>query len=295
MKEINNLLNSLDIKPLKYLKKGHIFIIETIDNKYVVKKTNKETYEYLISRGYTNIPNIKYLDDYIIYEYEDEIDKKDEQKILDITYLVSLLHKKTLYYKNICQNDIKEIYEDIKSNINFLKVYYDFLMTNIESMEVMSPSSYYLACNISLIYLSLNKCDKNINDWYQRYKELESMCFSLNHNNLSINHLINNHLISFEHAKDNLPIYDLYKLYKETYNLTDWYDLYLNYNKEYKLENYELDLFLILILMPSKIEFKVNEYDNTLIVAKEIEYLNMTNEFINKINLPKDKKQKDKE
>ena len=283
MKEINNLLNSLNIKPIKYQKINNIYIIETIDNKYVIKKSNKQIYEYLLSRDYTNIPNIIYLDDYIIYEYEEDIKRPEEQKILDLVYLVSLLHKKTSYYKNICENDIKEIYEDILGNINFLKVYYDVLMTNIESMEIISPSKYYLARNISLIYLTLNKCEKDINNWYRENKTKESICYSLNHNNLSTNHIINNHLISLEHAKDNMPIYDLYKLYNETYNVTDWYDVYLKYNKEYKLNKYEEELFFILILLPPKIEFKNNEYENTLNVEEKIEYLNMTNDFINKI------------
>ena len=290
MKEINNLLNSLNIKPLKYQKKGHIYIIDTKDNKYVIKKINKEIYEYLISRDYNVLPKIIYLDDYLIYEYEDIIDSPNEEKILDIIYLVSLLHKKTSYAKNVCENDIKEIYENIVGNINFLKVYYDFLMTNIEAKEIMNPSEYYLARNISLIYLTLDKSFKDINDWYKDNKKIESMRYSMNHNNLKIDHLINNHLISFEHAKENLPIYDICKLYKETYNVTDWYDIYLKYNKEYKLSSSEEKLLFIILLLPHKIEFKLNEYENTLLVQNEIEYLTMTNDFINKITLPKNTK-----
>ena len=283
MQEINNLLNKLDIKPFKYIKKGQIFIVETKDNKYVIKKSNKNIYEYLINRDYNQLPKIIYLDDYIIYEYEENIDIPEEEKILDIIYLVSLLHKKTCYYKNITKNDIKEIYEDILGNINFLKVYYDVLMTSIEAREIMNPAEYYLARNISLIYKVLDKCYKDINDWYKKYESLTSMRYTMNHNNLKLSHLINHHLISFEQSKDNLPIYDLYKFYKETYNITDWYDVYLNYNKEFRLTDYEQSLLLILLLMPNKIEFKNNEYDNTIMVSDEIEYLNTTLKFINEI------------
>ena len=283
MNEINKLLSSLNLKPLKYQKIDNIYIVDTQDNKYVIKKSNKEIYNYLISRDYTNIPKITYLDDYIIYEYEDDIKRPDEQKILDLVYLVSLLHKKTSYSKNICENDLKEIYEDIMGNINFLKVYYDVLMTNIESMEIISPAKYYLARNISLVYLSLNKCEKDINTWYKNNKAKESMRYTLNHNNLNLKHIINNHLISFEHAKENVPIYDLYKLYKDTYNMTDWYDVYLKYSKEYKLDKDEEDIFIILILLPPKIEFANNEYENTLRVEEAIEYLNITSDFVSRI------------
>ena len=290
MKEINDLLNNLNIKPIKYQKNNSIYIIDTKDNKYVIKKTNKDIYNYLINRNYNILPKIIYLDDYIIYEYEDEFISPNEEKILDIIYLVSLLHKKTAYQKNITENDIKQIYEDIVGNINFLKIYYDVLMTNIESKEIMNPAEYYLARNISLILLSLDKTLKNINDWYKNNKAKTSIRYTMNHNNLNTNHIINNHLISFEHAKENLPIYDLYALYKHTYNKTNWYDLYTKYNKEFKLEEDEEILFLTLILIPSKIEFKQNEFENTLIVQEEIEYLNITNEFVNKIILPKDTK-----
>ena len=60
MNEINKLLSSLNLKPLKYQKIDNIYIVDTQDNKYVIKKSNKEIYNYLISRDYTNIPKITY-------------------------------------------------------------------------------------------------------------------------------------------------------------------------------------------------------------------------------------------
>ena len=292
MNELNNILKKIDIKPLTYQKKDNIYIITTKDNKYVIKKTNKDIYEYIIDRDYLNHPHIIYLDNYIVYEYEEDIDIPSEQKILDLIYLVSLLHKKTAYYKNITQNDLKEIYEDIISNLNFLKIYYDTLMTTIESKEILNPSEYYLARNITLIYNVLSKCIQDINTWYKKYRDMTSWRVCLNHNNLKLDHIINNNLISFEKAKINIPIFDIYKLYKETYYLNDWYDIYLRYNKEFPLLDYEKELLFILILMPHKIEFSLKEYDNTLLVEKEIEYLNNT---LNFINLPKNKESKDKE
>ena len=74
---------------------------------------------------------------------------------------------------------------------------------------------------------------------------------------------------------------------KETYNLTDWYSLYLRYNLKFKLTEDEEKLFLILILLPNKIVFDNNEYDNTLNITKEINYLMATNELIKKITSTK--------
>ena len=287
MQRINNILKEVGITPTRYEKKGNIFIISDNENKYVIKKGNKEVFDYLASRTFDYFPEVIYLDDYIISRYEDEIDIPNEQKILDLIDLVSLLHKKTTYYENITQNDIKQVYEDILNDLDYLKRYYDILMTNIESKELYSPAEYYLARNISLIISSLNKCEIDIKKWYSKIKDNTSWRVCLIHNNLKLEHFINNKLISFEHAKIDIPIFDLYKLYKETYNITNWYDLYLRYNLKFKLNEEEQNLFIILILLPDKIEFKKNEYDNTLLVTKEIDYLIKTQELINKIKTTK--------
>lgn len=283
MKEINNIIKKVGLKPTRYEKKGAVYIIYTDTNKYVLKKGNKDVFDYLASRMFDYFPKIIYLDDYMISEYEEELEIPTEQKILDLIDLVSLLHKKTTYYENITQNDIKQVYEDILNDIGYLKNYYDILMTNIESKEIFNPSEYYLARNISIIIKSINKCEIDIKKWYESIKNNTSWRVCLIHNNLKLEHFINNKFISFERAKIDIPIFDLYKLYKETYNLTDWYSLYLRYNLKFKLNEQEEKLFLILILLPNKINFDSNEYDNTLNITKEINYLIATNELIRKI------------
>lgn len=93
------------------------------------------------------------------------------KKILDLIDLVSLMHSKTTYYEKITINDIKQIYEDIGKNIEYLKIYYDVLMTEIETKEFMSPKEYYLARNISLIYLTLDNLKYDLDNWYKKNKE----------------------------------------------------------------------------------------------------------------------------
>lgn len=283
MKTINKILKELDLKPIKYEKNGKALIVTTKDRKIVVKKTNKEVYDYLKYRNFDYYPDIIRLDDYLITNYEEEIKIPDEQKILDLIDLVSLMHSKTTYYENVHEFDIKKIYEEMTDNLNYLKKYYDDLMDKAESLEYMSPKEYYLARNISLIYLTLNNLKNNLDNWYKISKLKTSNRLTIVHNDLRLEHFINNKLISFEKADINLPVFDLYKLYKQTYNDYDWVELYKRYTSNYPLKEDEQELFLILILLPHKIEFNDDEYHNTLKVTKEIIYLNKTLEFVDKI------------
>lgn len=289
MKIINNILKELSIKPISYKKNGNIYIINTDLKKYIIKKSNKDIYDYLNSRTFDYYPDTMFLDNYLVSDYEEEIIIPDEQKILDLIDLVSLLHKKTTYYNSINENDLKQIYEDIGNDINYLLKYYDILMTNIESLEFMSPKEFYLAKNISLIYYALEKCQKQLNNWYKTFKDKTNYRVSYIHNNLTLEHFINNKLISWENSKIDIPIFDIYKLYKETYDRFDWFEIYKRYNLNFPLNKFEIELFEILIMLPNKIEFTNNEYDSTLLVTKEIIYLNKTNKLIDSINnLPQD-------
>ena len=120
MKKINELLKEYSIKPYRYTKEGKVTIIDTDDNRYVIKEkasNNLKIYNYLASRNFNYYPKIlnSNNDDYQIMEYIDEYDIPDEQKMMDLIDLVSLLHSKTTHFKETDEDDYKEIYEDISS------------------------------------------------------------------------------------------------------------------------------------------------------------------------------------
>ena len=126
MKKINELLKEYSIKPYRYTKEGKVTIIDTDDNRYVIKEkasNNLKIYNYLASRNFNYYPKIlnSNNDDYQIMEYIDEYDIPDEQKMMDLIDLVSLLHSKTTHFKETDEDDYKEIYEDITNNIIYLK------------------------------------------------------------------------------------------------------------------------------------------------------------------------------
>ncbi len=277
MKEINELLRKHDIKPHNYRKCGKCTII---NDKYVVKKSSTDIYDYLKYRNYEYYPDLIVDNGYEISEYIKEVDIPNEQKMIDLISTISLLHKRTTYYKKISEFNLNEIFEDIKNKINDVKYFYDMLITEAESAIYMSPSEYLLARNISYIYSMLEISTSNINKWYELMKTKDKLRVSIIHNNLSLDHFINKKLISWDKAKVSLPIFDLYKLYQKTYNEYDFEELLNIYMSEFPLKEEEIFLFKTLICIPLKIDIKANEVDNVIELNNKLNYLKLTSELI---------------
>lgn len=287
MYEVNQLLRKYDLKPKSYQKIGKIILVTSDKGKYVVREKNnknKQIFEYLKSRNFDYYPRILNNDDnYEIMEYINEIEIPKQQKALDMIDLISLLHSKTTYYQEIDIEDYKKIYEDINNNIEYLFGYYNDLITIIESKVYMSPSEYLLARNISIVFESLNFCKNKIDDWYELVKNLKKQRNVVLHNNLEINHFLrndNNYLISWDKAKIDLPIFDLYKLYRNHSLDFDFETLLKKYERIYPLLEDEKKLLFILITLPDKIEFDDNEYNMCKKISKFVDNIYKTKDLV---------------
>ena len=214
MSQINELLKQYELVPKRYDKVGKAVIVDTKEGKYVIKeKVDNDVLRYLKSRNFNYYPDIvgnNY--DYEISEYVDQIDMPEEQKILDMIDLVSLLHNKTTYYKEVDEDEYKKIYEDISNNIKYLYSYYEDIITIIETKVFMSPPEYLLARNISKIFSSLNYCHNELEKWYELVKEKHKIRYVVLHNNLNLEHFIRNdksYLISWNKAKIDIKDMDM--------------------------------------------------------------------------------------
>ena len=174
-KELRTFLEDNNIITKKITIKKNVTIIDTGDNKLVIKKRTKDLnklYKYLSSRAFNYYPKILYqTDNYDIYEYIDEVDISIEEKALDIIKILTLLHSKTTFYKDIDDDTYKEIYEEITNRVEYLANYYEDIITVIESEEYMSPSNYLFARNVTKVFQALNYCKYNIDKWYDIIKE----------------------------------------------------------------------------------------------------------------------------
>ena len=123
MIEIKDILKRNNIKALKYRKLGNSIVV---DDKYIIKKNNKkdDIISYLDNRNFNYYPHIYDKDsNYELVEYLHDTDMPKEQKMNDLVKLVSLLHNKTTYYKEVDEADYKELYEDLLNNLEYLEEY----------------------------------------------------------------------------------------------------------------------------------------------------------------------------
>lgn len=297
MIELNDVLKRHDLRTNSYKKLGKAILVETNKGKLILKeRANPEIYDYLESRSFLYYPrNVVKDDRYDITEYLDEITMPADQKMLDLIHLVSLLHNKTTYYKNIDPDEYKKNYEDISKNIDYLFHYYNDLITIIESKVYMSPPEYLLARNISIVFAALNYTKQELENWYSLVKDKKKRRYVVLHNNLSLDHFIRNknaYLISWNYSTIDIPIYDLYKLYKH-HSLDFDFEILLNrYEQNYPLLEEEKKLFFILISLPDKIDFQGTNYENCVKINKMIDYLYKTEHFISPDNSKNTEKSK---
>ncbi len=287
-------MNSFEVlkniyKPFKYTKIGKSTIINTTSGDYVIKNQDseiKKLFNYLSSRNFNNFPLIvdDTRKDVTVYKYIEDIKTPKEQKSIDMINLVSNLHNKTTYFKEVSKDTYKEIFDNVISNIDYYKEYYSLLYDSFFKEEYHSPSHYIFLINYYKLDLMLDFCKNELNNWYEIVKEKNVQRVSVIHNNLSLSHFIKNdsdYLISWDKAKIDTPVLDLVQFYRTSYldfNFKKVLDIYLS---NYPLQEDEKKLFFILISIPFKIELDKNtELQNVKDIRKKMDYVFKTEDLI---------------
>ena len=288
MINIRNILND-DIFIKKYTIKNKVTIVETSKGKFVLKKKKKNTdniITYLKQRGFDNIifPTINNKD-YYVYPYIESIDVIDEQKAIDIITLTASMHNKTTFYKEVTIDYYKEIYENIEYEITYMFNYYNDLVNIIENEIYFSPSHYLLIRNISKLYACFDFLKNELDAWYKLVENKTKVRYTVIHNNLNIEHLINNidknYLINFDDADFNMPIYDILTFYKNHFTRFNFKELFDLYESKFTLLEEEKKLFFILISLPNKIDLnELSELNKTIKVRLFLDYLYKNEELI---------------
>ena len=275
-------------KPYRYTYKGKAIILESNNGNFVVKERKKDLnnlFNYLKSRNFDNFPNI--IDDsrsnIDVYEYIEDIKYPKEQRANDLIDLIANLHYKTSYYKDVTEDNYKEIYENIKSNLDYYSYTYEKYFDDYFKEIFLSPSKYLFMRNYSKINANINFCKKELDNWYTLVSDLKKSRVSVIHNDLSLDHFLKKdkgYLISWDKSEIDTPILDLVNLYKKEYLNLNFENLFKNYLNNYSLNEEELKLFLILISMPSKIEFDDNEFNSCINLRNQLDYIYKTENLI---------------
>lgn len=264
---MNRILNKLQINPKKIKIKNKIRIIEDEHNKFVLKENKKrkeDIYKYLESRNFNNFPRVftTEQDNYDVLEYINEVNILEEQKLTDMIYLLTILHTKTTFYKEVDLDEIKKIYEDQVNYLNYLSSYYNDINSVIENETYMSPNNYLLIRNITSIYTIINIGYEYINKWYDEVNTRKTLRYTLNHNNLKSSHLLednnNIYFINWKYSDFGFNVNDLYNLYLNNYENIELDTIINLYDSKYKLENYEYYYLIASLCNIKKIELNNN-------------------------------------
>lgn len=283
--DLRSIIKKYNINPSIVTIRGNTKIL---DNKIVIKpRVNYDiinNYNYLKSRAFDYFPYpIEISSDYEVYPYIDNNDEPIEQRAQDLMYLISLLHSKTTFYKEIDTNRIKEIYESIIDKSNYLENYYNNLIEGIEREVYMSPSSYLIARNINIIFGSIYYVKENINKWYKLVENNKNIRNVFIHGNINLDHYRKDdkpYLISFNKSRIDSPIYDLLSFYKNHYLNIPFPDLFKYYESKYPLKEEERLLLFTYMAIPPVIEIDDNEYKMCIKINKIIDYLYKTSNLI---------------
>lgn len=286
------LLEHYNLRPLRISYKNNTKMIETDKGKFAIKlkdNNNNRIYEYLKSRNFHSFLPLenKEEDPIEIYSYIEERKLSAEDKAIDLVYVLSMLHIKTTTYQEIDLDKTKETYEQTLEKISYLNIYYHDLQDYIENKIYMSPAEYLLMRNISRIYATLNYAKETIEIWYQEKIKLKRERLVQLHNDVSLDHFLeteNSYLINWHKSQKGIVIYDFLNFYQNEYLILEMNSLFDLYQSKYQYTKEEKLLFLSLLAIPWKIEFKDSNYINTLNVRKLVTYLLKSQQLILKEN-----------
>lgn len=277
----------LKYKPLKYTIKGKTINVNSMQGNFVIKPAKKDIislFSYLNSRSFYNYPKvIAKDDDYITYEYLKELETPKEQQLLDLILVVAKLHNKTVYFKEVTEDKYKEIYDNIKDNVIYLRDYYSGIYDEAFNEIYISPAKYNFLLNYSLLNNDLAFILDELDEWFNLVKESNKQRVCLIHNNLSLEHFIkgmDSYLISWDKYTFDTPVMDIVNLYHNEYLTCDFSGILKEYLKNFKLSVDEEKLLFILLSLPDKVNFDDSEFNNTINVANLVDYIKRTEKLI---------------
>ncbi len=280
-------MNSIEVinelyKPYRITKKGGATILHSMEGSFVIKpkgqKDIKELFEYLKARSFFAYPEIvdASRSDVNMFEYIEDIKYPKDQKSVDLARVVAELHNKTSYHKEVREDKYKEIYENVKGNLEFHKEECQRYVSLFEEHIFMSPSEYLFIRNSSKILSEIEFAEKKLDDWYELVKNKKETRVSVVHNNLSLDHYLKGKkesLISWDSSIIDTPILDIYNFYKKEALNIEFGSFLKEYLKNSSIEEDEKQLLLILLCIPPEFKFDHTEFTSTRSISESLDYI----------------------
>lgn len=189
---------------------------------------------------------------------------------------LAYLHTNTFFNYRVSKQFFKQQITDLRAIIDERKGYYDELMSNYELMQYRSPTGWMFVLNYHKIENCLN-CAMKLVDEYQNYVcNLDIIRLCLIYNNFNYEHIMmkEGKLISLDHIKINLCIYDIYNMYQKIPELIFDFDVILDsYFCKLKLLKEEKLLLKCLLHVVPLIKIEHDEINNIIMMSRLLYYL----------------------
>lgn len=184
----------------------------------------------------------------------------------------------TAYYENIC----KEVHGIIQERSH----YYYRLLLHCEQSFDRSPWQWLLLMNYYRIENSLNCACKFLEQYQSMCKNKEYVRVSLVYMNFKYQHIYLNQqkLISIDHMKIDMPIYDIFNMYQQTTDtLFDLDSLFQFYLHKVVLYNDERILLAALLSIVPIIDLQGKNIDNVIQLSRLVYYMDSVNRLSNQL------------
>lgn len=268
-------------------------IVTASKGKYFIKKRKRYdqevVYKLLEERGFPHflkpIETLQEMEE--VFPYLDERKLNPQEKAIDMMHVLSLLQNKTTFYKEVCLDEVKDIYEKTKEKIFYLQVYYGDLEERFFKEVYPSPSVYLLQRNFSLLFESLMIASQMLEKWYEIIIEKSRYRTVLVHRKFELSHLLEvdiPRLVSLDALDYGLPIDDFLYFFNCHCLEQDMETLFAIYQQKYPYTKEEFYLFACFLLIPPKITFQDTVYQDCLFLSKVFRKMYKVRTFLLKQN-----------
>lgn len=201
---------------------------------------------------------------------------------------LAYLHSSSFFNYSVSKSFFKRQIEDINKIIRERQMYYDELMNNFETLSYRSPTGWMFVLNYHRIECCLQNALELLGSYENYVCNLDTLRLCLTYNNFSYDHIMmkESKLISIDHIKINLCIYDIYNMYQKIPELIFDFDVILDsYFCKLKLLKEERLLLQCLLHVVPIIKLDHDEINNIIMMSRLLYYLDSISSLNKKLSI----------
>lgn len=248
-----------------------------VQNYYYIKTLRLDCFvSILLNKDNSPVSKYEQRYYYIMPWYESDMVPMRELKLKFYFQTIAWLHNHTFYNVKVNQQYFENLCDDICKIIQERKNYYYQLLCFCEQKFDRSPWQWMLLMNYYRIENSLNFAQNQLEQYRSMCEHKEYVRVSFVYMNFKYQHIYLNYqkLISIDHMKIDMPIYDIFNMYQQTtdtlFDLDSLFQFYLN--KVVLYEDEKVLLSSLLSIVPI-VKLEEKHIDNVIILSRLVYYM----------------------